>query len=792
MIRNYINIAFRNIIRNRTISVINISGLAIGLVCSILIFLWIQDETSYDRFHKNSGLLYRATLKGKVEGTEFHQTYTAPPFAKVFKQDFPQVEEVVRIGYYGEILVLVNERVFSDDMLIMADSTLFDVLSYKMIYGNPGTALTEPNSIVITKSTAEKYFGNIDVVNEILEFDDEAYKITGVIDDVPHNTHLHFDMILSMNSWEASLTNDWNFNAFFTYFLLKENSDIKDIENNLHEFVKKHYRFKDSWFEKGNRWDIIPQPITDIHLKSDIYGEFETNGSIRSVRIFLVAALLILILAIANYINLTTSLYFKRAKEIGLRKVIGAKRPELILQFITESILISLISLFLALIIIIFLLPFLNEFTGKNISINFIKGIVSIQSILIFGFAIGILSGIIPSYILSSFKPIYVLKGHIYARRKSYLRIALILCQFIISVVLITSTMVVFQQLHFMQNKNLGFNKENVFVINNHFPLGEKSRLFKSSLLNNPSIESVSGSHNIPGSHYGNIAFIEEGQNQYIVLDMYITDDGFINNLKIDLLDGRFLSNNIKSDTVAIVINRAACDFLNLENPLNKNLVSVADKDINYKIIGVIDDFHYASMHQKIKPQAFILLDHHDYDEVYISMRLNSENIEETISYIEKEWNSHFPDLPLSYSFLDDIYSGQYSNEIQISKVMIVFAALSLVIATSGLFGLVTFLFEQRFREISIRKVLGGSSKSIFKGLIFEYAKWIIIACLVGFPLIWFIMDKWLSNFAYRVNLSLQTFILSGCIIFTISLITILFKTLKASNLNPVERLKYE
>ena len=792
MIRNYINIAFRNIIRNRTISVINISGLAIGLVCSILIFLWIQDETSYDRFHKNSDLLYRATLKGKVEGTEFHQTYTAPPFSKVFKQDFPQVEEVVRIGYYGEILVLVNERVFSDDMLIMADSTLFDVLSYKMIYGNPGTALTEPNSIVITKSTAEKYFGSIDVVNEIIEFDDEAYKITGVIDDVPHNTHLHFDMILSMNSWEASLTNDWNFNAFFTYFLLKENSDIKDIENNLHEFVKKHYRFKDSWFEKGNRWDIIPQPITDIHLKSDIYGEFETNGSIRSVRIFLVAALLILILAIANYINLTTSLYFKRAKEIGLRKVIGAKRPELILQFITESILISLISLFLALIIIIFLLPFLNEFTGKNISINFIKGIVSIQSILIFGFAIGILSGIIPSYILSSFKPIYVLKGHIYARRKSYLRITLILCQFIISVVLITSTMVVFQQLHFMQNKNLGFNKENVLVINNHFPLGEKSRLFKSSLLNNPSIESVSGSHNIPGSHYGNIAFIEEGQNQYIVLDMYITDDGFINNLKIDLLDGRFLSNNIKSDTVAIVINRAACDFLNLENPLNKNLVSVADKDINYKIIGVIDDFHYASMHQKIKPQAFILLDHHDYDEVYISMRLNSENIEETISYIEKEWNSHFPDLPLSYSFLDDIYSGQYSNEIQISKVMIVFAALSLVIATSGLFGLVTFLFEQRFREISIRKVLGGSSKSIFKGLIFEYAKWIIIACLVGFPLIWFIMDKWLSNFAYRVNLSLQTFILSGCIIFTISLITILFKTLKASNLNPVERLKYE
>jgi len=252
MIRNYINIAFRNIIRNRTISVINISGLAIGLVCSILIFLWIQDETSYDRFHKNSGLLYRATLKGKVEGIEFHQTYTAPPFAKVFKQDFPQVEEVVRIGYYGEILVLVNERVFSDDMLIMADSTLFDVLSYKMIYGNPGTALTEPNSIVITKSTAEKYFGSIDVVNKILEFDDEAYKITGVIDDVPHNTHLHFDMILSMNSWEASLTNDWNFNAFFTYFLLKENSDIKDIENNLHEFVKKHYRFKDSWFEKGN------------------------------------------------------------------------------------------------------------------------------------------------------------------------------------------------------------------------------------------------------------------------------------------------------------------------------------------------------------------------------------------------------------------------------------------------------------------------------------------------------------------------------------------------------------
>ncbi|MCD4664819.1 MAG: ABC transporter permease [Bacteroidales bacterium] len=792
MIRNYINIAFRNIIRNRTISVINISGLAIGLVCSILIFLWIQDEISYDRFHKNSDLLYRATLKGKVEGTEFHQTYTAPPFAKVFKQDFPQVEEVVRIGYYGEILVLVNERVFSDDMLIMADSTLFDVLSYKMIYGNPGTALTEPNSIVITKSTAEKYFGSIDVVNKILEFDDEAYKITGVIDDVPHNTHLHFDMILSMNSWEASLTNDWNFNAFFTYFLLKENSDIKDIENNLHEFVKKHYRFKDSWFEKGNRWDIIPQPITDIHLKSDIYGEFETNGSIRSVRIFLVAALLILILAIANYINLTTSLYFTRAKEIGLRKVIGAKRPELILQFITESILISLISLFLALIIIIFLLPFLNDFTGKNISINFIKGIVTIQSILIFGFAIGILSGIIPSYILSSFKPIYVLKGHIYARRKSYLRITLILCQFIISVVLITSTMVVFQQLHFMQNKNLGFNKENVLVINNHFPLGEKSRLFKSSLLNNPSIESVSGSHNIPGSHYGNIAFIEEGQNQYIVLDMYITDDGFINNLKIDLVDGRFLSNNIKSDTVAIVINRAACDFLNLENPLNKNLASVADKDINYKIIGVIDDFHYASMHQKIKPQAFILLDNHDYDEVYISMRLNSENIEETISYIEKEWNSHFPDLPLSYSFLDDIYSGQYSNEIQISKVMIVFAALSLVIATSGLFGLVTFLFEQRFREISIRKVLGGSSKSIFKGLIFEYAKWIIIACLVGFPLIWFIMDKWLSNFAYRVNLSIQTFILSGCIIFTISLITILFKTLKASNLNPVERLKYE
>ncbi|MCD4747072.1 MAG: ABC transporter permease, partial [Bacteroidales bacterium] len=428
----------------------------------------------------------------------------------------------------------------------------------------------------------------------------------------------------------------------------------------------------------------------------------------------------------------------------------------------------------------------------KNITINYLNGLFSIQSMLFFGLSIGVLAGIVPSFVLSSLKPIYVLKGRIFARKKSYLRISLILCQFIISVVLITSTIIVFQQLQFMQNKNLGFDKDNVLVITNHSPLSEKSQVFKNSILMNPSIESVSGSYNVPGSRYGNIAFIEEDKNQYIVLDMFNVDDRFINNLKIDLIDGRFFSNQITSDTTAIVINRTACDFLNLKNALNKNLVVVANNNIKYKIIGVIEDFHYASMHQTIRPQAFLLLDNNNYDEVYISIRLNKENIRETILFIEEEWKSHFPELPLSYSFLEDIYNGQYSNEIQISRILTVFAILSLFIAISGLFGLVTFLFEQRFHEICIRKVLGASGILIFKSLIFDFIKWVIIACIIGFPIIWYIMDKWLSNFAYRTELSWQTFIFSGGIILTISVLTILFKTISTANQNPIEVLKFE
>ncbi|NQV02013.1 MAG: ABC transporter permease [Bacteroidia bacterium] len=786
MIHSYITIAIRNIFRNRTISAIHVIGLGVGMACAILIFLWIHDELSYDKFLRDPHLIYRATLKGKVEGTEFHQTYTSAPFAAAFREDFPQVEEVVRIGYYGEPVILVNHKNFGGDRIIRADPTLFKVLNYNILSGDSRKMLTKPNSIVLTQHVAEKYFGNVDVLQRTMVIDDAVFTITGILKDLPQQTHLHFDMIIPMSSSEISRSDDWNTNAFYTYFRLKGNCRIEDVQSSFKTFIRRHYKFSDVWFDKGNRWEIVLQPITEIHLKSEIFGEFETNGSATSVKIFSIAALLIIILAIANYINLTTSLYVKRAKEIGIRKVNGANRAELIKQFMTESLLISFISFLFSLGIILTLLPFFNEFTGKQIVDNMFTGLSLMPYVLASTLFVGILAGILPSIILSSQQPAGILSNQLYTRRSSYLRITLIMIQFVISVILITGSIFVFQQLNFMQHNELGFDKENVLVIQNNYQLGDKHKVFKTNLLTNPSIESISGSNNVPGSPYGNIAFTEDEEKKFVVMDIYEVDKQFLNTMKIQLRNGRFFLDQIKSDSTALVINKAACDFLNMDEPMDKKLVQVAGQQKRFKIIGVTDDFHYSSMHQAIRPQAFLLINDKDAG-AYISIKIHKENRKETIAFINDTWKSSFPDLPFKYTFMKDLYRSQYANELQLSKIMTGFAILSLLIAISGLFGLVTFLFDQHLREVSIRKVMGASNGSIFIKLMYDFLKWIFLSCIIGFPVIWYFIERWLTQFAYRIQLSWQTFMFSGCIILTMSILVILIKTWRVTKINPVE-----
>jgi len=803
MLKNYLKIALRNIIKHKGISFINIVGLAIGISCSVLILLFVTNELSYDKFHKKADRIYRLAVRASIGDTKINQTYSSSQTFRMLIEDFPEIETGVKFLNLGSTPVMPDEKTFYESKFFAVDSTFYDVFSVPLIHGNPVTVLKDPNTMVLSKNTSLKYFGDINVVGKVIKVDFSSYggivafKITGVSENVPDNSHFHYDLLVSSASFPTFINNTgWSSNNFVTYLLLQEGTSQEWFDEKLKEFTRKHMggeRF-DEWVAQGNYWEYFLQPITEIHLNSDLNGEFEANGNKTYVYIFFVISIIILLIACINFMNLSTAKSSLRAKEVGLRKVVGSSRKKLIHQFLSEAVLLSFISLALGIIIVEILLPVYRNLIGRQLDIHYFDNFVVIPSLLALGLIVGVISGSYPAFFLSSFKPISVLRGNTGSSRgSSLLRNILVVFQFAISIFLIIGTLVIYQQLKLFQNIKLGFNKEQVLVVRNPGALGNNVTPFKEVLYNYRNVIDVSGSNTLPGRSFSNIGFGAEGVEKSFTLNLCVCDYDFLNTLKLEMAQGRFFSREFSTDSHAAILNEKAVKLLGWENPIGKKINNWSRNRGNFTVVGVIKDYHYESLHQEIRPQALFLSGgYYQNIESFISVRLNTENISETVKYVGSTWNDFAPEKPFEYSFLDEDYDNLYVNEKQTRKLFTIFSFFAIFIACLGLFGLASFSADQRTKEIGIRKVLGASVPRIVNILNKNFIKWVLIANLIAWPAAWFIMNSWLQNFAYRINLSWWMFILAAALALLIALITVSFQTVKAALKNPIDSLRYE
>lgn len=794
MIQNYLKISFRAIQRYKLYSCINIFGLAIGMTCFILIFLWVQDELSYDRYHERADQIYRVAVRAKIGDTEINQATTPPALAGTLLTDYPEILHSVRMASDKKTaLIQHGDSCLNEQNIVVADPSLFDVFTFRFIKGDPKTALAQPNTVVLTEKAADKYFGNKNPVNELLIIDKNEYRVTGVIENIPEQSHFHFDLFLSSLTFPGCRSTSWWNNDYKTYVVLRENYPADAFAAKLAEVVKKHiYKGgEESWAKTGNYWRYFLQPVTKIHLHSHLDGEFEANSSASYISIFSIIAFFILIMSCTNYISLSTARSSARALEVGVRKVLGSKRSQLIRQFLSESIVSSLTALLLACGIAAVLLPSFRTLVGKSLTIDLSENPIVLLYLIGLALITGIVSGAYPAFLLSSFLPASALKHTAPGQsRNSWFRNGLVLIQFSICVFLIVGTLNVNKQLKYTQNKNLGFDREHVVVVKNHLPTSEKNDLFKESLKKHTSIISVSDSSSLPGRDVDNYGFVPEGE-EAITMNLFCCDDTFLDTLGLEMKTGRFFSRDFKTDTSAIIINEETARLLGWNDPLNKYIYS---NNQNLKVIGVVKDFHYQSLHLPVRPMAFLLLKG-AYDFLtadYISARVKPENIESTLYFIEKTWNAYFPGIPFDYSFLDEDYSNLYKNEQLTEKTFSIFTFLAILIASFGLFGLSSFLAAARTKEIGIRKVFGASIRGIVLMLSKEFTKWVVVSNIFAWPIAYFFMKSWLQNFAYRIDIGIWPFIIAAFLSLAIALVTVCYQSYKAATANPVDSLRYE
>ncbi|MEO8852531.1 MAG: FtsX-like permease family protein, partial [Ginsengibacter sp.] len=721
-------------------------------------------------------------------------------------RDYPDIQQMVRLGYQGDILVKKDNQNVQDHHAVFADSTFFKVFTIPMIEGDPNTALNEPNSIVIDETTAKKYFNTTDVVGKTLFVDNKTNcKITGVIKDIPSQSHFHFSFIRPKRDGQQN--SSWLSNNVYNYILVrpgvsrqKVQSDVnatinnylgKELEGQLHASLK-------DLTKKGNYFIYHATPLTDIHLHSDKSYEIEANGNINYVYIFSVIAILILLIACVNFMNLSTARSANRAKEVGIRKVAGCLRSHLIIQFLSESVLVSFLSLLLAIIIAVLLLPFFNELAGKAMHVSTLFSTWLFPVMIALVFFVGIIAGSYPAFYLSSFQPVDVLKGKVAKGFKnSWLRSSLVVFQFVISIMLIIGTIVIYNQLNFIRNRKIGYNRDQVLVLHNAYYLDKQIHSFKNDLLNIPGVTSATITGDLPtGTNYDNEGWFRDptmDASRTVVLTNFYIDENYIPTLGMQMETGRNFSKDFPSDSAAVLLNEAAVKVLGFKDPLKETLYrpnfnNGAMGGTPYHVVGVVKDFNFSSMHQKVGPLIIQLGD----NEGSIALRIDTKNIPSIIDKVQSEWKSMVPGQPFSYSFMDADFNKTYNAEQRTGKLFITFAIFAIFIGCLGLFGLVTYAAEQRIKEIGVRKVLGASVSSIVMMLSKDFAKLVIIASLIAFPVAWLAMNKWLQSFAYRIDIEWWVFVIAGVIAILIALITVSFQAIKAAIANPVENLRSE
>lgn len=807
MLKNFILTSLRNLRKNGFYSFINIFGLSIGLACSILILLYVADELSFDRYHENVDRIYRVASEGSLGGNSYNTAQVAPPTGPAIAADYPEVAWSTRIRIGGSYIVETSDNnFFKEDLALFADSTLFQTFSFELIEGNPLNALTLPNSVVLSEELAKKYFGDKDALGQTLILDNNyECKVTGVMKKIPTNTHFSSELFISMETLEYSReTRDWTSFDFNTYIVLNEGASAEVLESKFPQMVYKYVGplVKDylgitmEEFEaQGNGFNYYLDPVTDIHLYSTRSEELGVGSDIRYIYIFSGIALFILLIACINFMNLSTARSASRAKEVGIRKTAGSRKSQLILQFIFESLFVTSIAFLVAVIISFLTLPYFNQLSGKELSIPFSS--FSFYLLLLSGIVIvSLMAGSYPAFFLSAFKPVDVLKGKLKTGMKSgRIRSALVIFQFAISILLIAGTLVIYNQLQFIQNKNLGYSKDQVIVVNDSYVLEDNIESFKTGILQIPEVQNASMSSYLPvRSSRSSSGYFPKGSDpnqNLVVLNHFYVDSDYISTLQIEMLDGRNFSPEILSDSTALIVNEAFVKELGFDNPIGKVMSRFTDDPnvvLDFNIIGVMKDFHYESLRSKIEPLMFRL----GRSTGRVSVRVNTTDLQQTISKIEGEWTKAANGEPFEYTFVDDLFNNMYNSEKRTGRIALAFASLAIFIAALGLFALSSFTAEQRSKEIGVRKVLGASIGSIILLLSKEYGKLILVSLVISIPLAWYFMNQWLQDFEYKTNLHPGIFLGAGFLAISIAWFSMGFQSWKAAAANPARSLRNE
>lgn len=805
MIRNYLKIAWRNLLKKKVYSFINITGLGIGMACCVLIFLFVQDELSYDNYHEKGNRIHRVihgstSAEGKQLDFGSFWVWGNAPIGPALKLEFPEIDKVVQFSGRSDILLKYGDRLYQEDGVFFMDSTVFDVFSWKLIQGNPQTALVAPFSIVLTESTAKKYFGNEDPMGKTLQGSESLgrsiagnYTVTGVIADVPANSHFRFNMLLSMSTFHTSIPDifdNWGYADFYTYFLVNESFDKELFEMKIPGFIERIKAKDDSGYTIGI------ESLKNVYLKTAALRQPGETGSLSNIYVFSLIGVFILVIAMINFMNLSTARSMERAKEVGVRKSIGANRKSLVFQFLSESLIIVFLATAVASVFVFMALPVMTGLTGKEFLIQRVVNWQTIPFFLGTTLVIGLLAGAYPALVLSGFRPVVVLKGIPKSNAGGVtLRKGLVVFQFCLSIALIAGTIIVYSQLNYILDKDLGFDKERMLVLDYNYDeaVNEKMEVLKTEMEGNPAILSAAFSRSVPGGYFPNASTSIQGADGEMKRHgqpIFQVGIDFITHYDLALAAGRTYSRDHPSDLDgALVINEAAARQYGYSNPED-----IIGKKFDQwgragEIIGVVKDFNYISLHRNIEPLTLPLV---PFACRYLSLKVKSGNLPQTITEVEQIWKELAPHRPFLYSFLDVDFNRQYQSDLRFRKIFTTFSVLAIMIACLGLLGLATYSAEQRTKEIGVRKVLGASVSDIVVMLSKDFVKLVLIAIVIASIIAWWAMNKWLEDFAYRIEIQWWMFALAGLMALVIALVTVSRQAIRAAIANPVDSLRDE
>lgn len=805
MLKNLLKHSVRSFKRQFSYVIINILGLSVGIACTLIIALYVINEATYDRFNLKNDRLFRTILEGKIGGQDL-SVYASPAIlGPTMLNEFPEIEAFCRMSGVGPTVIEYEDKTFTEDNCVEADSSFFNLFSVKLLKGDPGNLLNAPHKAVISESLAKRIFGNEDPVDKRLKIgtDTIRYIISGVMADIPGKSHFEASILMSFMTNERSRSPIWLNNSFSTYLLLKPNTSPEDVDAKIHDLLAKYVGPEieqymgismEEFLNQGNQYRFYLQNIKDIHLDPSIQQAFKAPVDPKYLTIFGAVAIMIVIIAAINFMNLSTAQASRRAKEVGIKKVGGSTRGLLILQFLSETFMLSLISLVFAFIIIKAALPWFNSMLGIDLKLSLMAEWYTIPALILFALFVGLLAGSYPAFYLSSFDPAVVLKGKIkMGSRNGTLRRILVVFQFGVSILLIIGTIIMYRQISFMINKDVGFDKKNLLVIERAHTIGRKMASFKQEVSAIPGVVNITSSTAVPGRNNNTNGYSIEGRSQEsFLLTTSWVDYNFIDTYGIKLTSGRFFDESYSSDSVACLVNQSAIKNFSIEDPEKMRILDASgDERTVRNVLGVMDDFNFESLRNPVNPYIVKVQDN-GFLWGYISIRLKPENRTSTLAEIEKIWNNFVPNTPLQYYFIDEDFERMYIQEKQNAQMAVIFSVLAIFIATLGLFGLTSYTVEQRTKEIGVRKAMGCS----VTGICFEVSKEIIllvaVSALLAWPLVYLWAGKWLMNFHYRIEPGYLSFLVGLLIALGIALISISFRVLKAARLNPSASLKYE